>query len=151
MTWTGDAEVERYFYRSIATSPRHRSRVSAYFVERLRGSNVVARIEPLGLVPESIGDEQLAIQRLRRNLVVAGTWQATPSGRHARLRVVPADVTTMHKSRPTELVTSPWGDLQGGRDRRRSGDLTLFRRALYRLSYSTSSSPFRVSSGPDGI
>ena len=25
----------------------------------------------------------------------------------------------------------------GGRDRRRSGDLTLFRRALYQLSYST--------------
>jgi hypothetical protein len=27
--------------------------------------------------------------------------------------------------------------LSGGRDRRRSGDLTLFRRALYQLSYPT--------------
>jgi hypothetical protein len=33
-----------------------------------------------------------------------------------------------------------WPDLgfPGGRDRRRSGDLTLFRRALYQLSYPTS-------------
>src|SRR5271165_3774921 len=29
------------------------------------------------------------------------------------------------------------GDGSGGRDRRRSGDLTLFRRALYQLSYPT--------------
>ena len=42
----------------------------------------------------------------------------------------------------------------GGRDRRRSGDLTLFRRALYQLSYPTSP---RISTrefrggGPDGI
>jgi hypothetical protein len=28
-------------------------------------------------------------------------------------------------------------DFSGGRDRRRSGDLTLFRRALYQLSYPT--------------
>jgi hypothetical protein len=32
---------------------------------------------------------------------------------------------------------SPSEDLAGGRDRRRSGDLTLFRRALYQLSYPT--------------
>jgi len=61
---------------------------------------VVARIEPLGLVPSSIGDEQLAIQRLRRNLVVAGTWHETPSGRHSRLRVVPARVVTTQKVAP---------------------------------------------------
>jgi hypothetical protein len=93
-------EVEGYFYRSTSTSNRHRNRVSAYFVQRMRGSNVVARIEPLGLVPTSIGDEQLAIQRLRRNLVVAGTWQATPSGHHSRLRVVPARVVTTQKVAP---------------------------------------------------
>ena len=44
-------EVEQYFYRSVTTSSRHRNRVSAYFVQRVRGSTVVARIEPLGLVP----------------------------------------------------------------------------------------------------
>ena len=93
-------EVEEYFYRSTTTSNRHRNRVSAYFVQRTRGTNVVARIEPLGLVPSSIGDEQLAIQRLRRNLVVAGTWQDTSSGRHARLRVVPAEVVITQEVAP---------------------------------------------------
>jgi hypothetical protein len=100
MSLPKDPEVEQYFYRSLTTSSRHRSRVSAYFVQRLRGSSVVARIEPLGLVPSSIGDEQLAIQRLRRNLVVAGTWQATTSGRHSRLRVVPARAVTTHRVAP---------------------------------------------------
>jgi hypothetical protein len=95
-----DLEVEQYFYRATSTSTRHRNRVGAYFVQRLRGSNVVARIEPLGLVPTSIGDEQLAIQRLRRNLVVAGTWQETPSGHHSRLRVVPARVVTTQEVAP---------------------------------------------------
>ncbi|MGB8196281.1 MAG: hypothetical protein WCF25_04660 [Acidimicrobiales bacterium] len=93
-------EVERYFYRSASTSTRHRNRVSAYFVERHRGSKVVARIEPLGLVPTSIGDEQLAIQRLRRNLVVAGAWHQTPSGHHVRQRVLPSDIATTTKVAP---------------------------------------------------
>jgi hypothetical protein len=100
MTVSKESEVEQYFYRSLSTSSRHRNRVSAYFVQRLRGSNVVARIEPLGLVPASIGDEQLAIQRLRRNLVIAGTWQETPSGRHSRLRVATARVVTTQKVAP---------------------------------------------------
>jgi hypothetical protein len=100
MTMSAEPEVERFFSRSAATSSRHRNRVSAYFVERQRGSTVVARIEPLGLVPTSIGDEQLAIQRLRRNLVVAGAWQKTSSGHHVRLRVLPAEVVTTTKVAP---------------------------------------------------
>jgi hypothetical protein len=92
--------VEEFFYRSSTTSNRHRGRVSAYYVRRLRGSTVVARIEPLGLVPSSIGDQQLAIQRLRRNLVAAGSWQETPSGRHTRQRVSPAEVVTTRKVAP---------------------------------------------------
>ena len=100
MSLAQDPEVEQYFYCSAITSNRHRHRVNAYFVQRLRGSNVVARIEPLGLVPRSIGDEQLAIQRLRRNLVAAGAWQVTPSGRHVRQRVVPAQVVTMQEIAP---------------------------------------------------
>jgi hypothetical protein len=100
MTLSAEPEVEQYFYRSARTSSRHRNRVSAYFVERRRDSVVVARIEPLGLVPTSIGDEQLAIQRLRRNLVVAGAWQATPSGHHVRLRVMPVEVVTTTKVAP---------------------------------------------------
>ena len=100
MTSSNDPEVEQYFYRSTTTSKRHRNRISAYLVERLRGSNVVARIEPLGLVLVSIGDEQLAIQRLRRNLVIAGAWQETSSGHHTRQRVVPLNVVTTQKVAP---------------------------------------------------
>jgi hypothetical protein len=100
MSLSSDPRVEQYFYRSTGKSNRHRSRVSAYFVQRVRASKVVARIEPLGLVPESIGDEQLAIQRLRRNLVVVGSWQATPSGLHARMRVAPAEIVTTQKVAP---------------------------------------------------
>jgi hypothetical protein len=98
--WSSESEVEEYFYRSTATSSRHRGRVSAYYVQRLRATNVVARIEPLGLVPASIGDEQLAIQRLRRNLVTVGGWRETPSGHHARQRVATAQVITTQKVAP---------------------------------------------------
>ena len=100
MSSSTEPEVELFFYRSSTTSNRHRNRVSAYYVLRIRGSKVVARIEPLGLVPVSIGDEQLAIQRLRRDLVVAGTWQATPSGLHSRQRVATAGVVTTKKVAP---------------------------------------------------
>lgn len=93
MTITSESEVEQYFYRSTSASSAHRKRVSAYFVQRVVGSTVVARIESLGLVHPSIGEEQLAIQRLRRNLVVAGTWQPTASRHHARIRVAPATLT----------------------------------------------------------
>jgi hypothetical protein len=100
MTLPAEPEIERFIYRSATTSSRHRNRVSAYFVERRRGTTVVARIEALGLVPTSIGDEQLAIQRLRRNLVVAGAWQQTTSGHHVRQRVIPAEVVTTAKVAP---------------------------------------------------
>jgi hypothetical protein len=100
MSMPPESEVEQFFYRSALTSTRHRNRVSAYYVQRMRGSNVVARIEALGLVPASIGDEQLAIQRLRRNLVAAGAWRETPSGHHVRQRVVLADVVTKQKVAP---------------------------------------------------
>ena len=100
MSTTTDLDVEQFFYRSSRTSNRHRNRVGAYYVQRIRGSKVVARIEALGLVPSSIGDEQLAIQRLRRNLVVAGSWQKTPSGHHLRQRVTPADVAFGQKVAP---------------------------------------------------
>jgi|SRR5665213_709319 hypothetical protein len=100
MSMSSDPEVEQFFYRSSTASNRHRNRVSVYYVQRVRGSKVVARIEPLGLVPTSIGDEQLAIQRLRRNLVATGTWQETPSGHHSRLRVAPVEVITKQKVAP---------------------------------------------------
>jgi hypothetical protein len=100
MPRSNESEVEQYFYRSSTSSSRHRNRVSAYFVQRLHGSNIVARIEPLGLVPTSIRDEQLAIQRLQRNLVVEGLWHETASGHHVRQRVVPAEIVTTQKVAP---------------------------------------------------
>jgi hypothetical protein len=100
MTMSDEVREEQYFYRSLTTSSRHRGRVSAYFVQRFTGAKVVARIEPLGLVHATIGDEQLAIQRLRRNLVMTGTWQCTPSQRHTRIRVAPAEVVTTQKAAP---------------------------------------------------
>ena len=80
---------ELYFYRSMAASPRHRNRVSAYLVERFSDSTVVARIEPLGLVHRAIGEQELALHRARRNLVVSSPWERTPSRHHARMRVAP--------------------------------------------------------------
>jgi hypothetical protein len=100
MSTPPEPEIEQFFYRSSTGSSRHRNRVSAYYVERIRGSQVVARIEALGLVPASIGDEQLAIQRLRRNLVVAGAWHETPSRHHVRQRVTFAEVVTNQKVAP---------------------------------------------------
>ena len=79
---------ERYFYRSATSSTRHRHRVSVYLVEYLRDSKVVARIEPIGMIHESLGEHELVIQGLRRNLVLTGRWHPTPSQHHARVRVM---------------------------------------------------------------
>jgi hypothetical protein len=79
---------ERYFYRSATSSNRHR--VSVYLVEYQRGSKVVARIEPIGLMHESLGEHDLVIQGLRRNLVLSGRWHQTSSQHHARVRLTQA-------------------------------------------------------------
>jgi hypothetical protein len=81
---------ERYFYRSATSSNRHRARVSVYLVEYQRGSKVVARIEPIGLMHETLGEHDIVIQGLRRNLVLTGRWHQTPSQHHARVRVITA-------------------------------------------------------------
>jgi hypothetical protein len=79
--------IDRYIYRSATSSTRHRRRVSVYLVEYLRESNVVARIEPLGLVHETLGEHELVLQGLRRNLVLSGRWNQTLSQHHDRVRV----------------------------------------------------------------
>jgi hypothetical protein len=78
---------ERYIYRSASSSMRHRKRVSAYLVEYLRGSKVVARIEPLGFVHQTLGEPELVLQGLRRNLVLSGRWYHTSSQHYDRVRV----------------------------------------------------------------
>jgi hypothetical protein len=84
--------VERYFYRSATTSRKHRNLVSAYLVERHYGSNIVARIEPLGLVSQRLGEHEIILQGLGRNLVLAGRWQATTSLHHERIPVRPLGI-----------------------------------------------------------
>jgi hypothetical protein len=79
--------VERYFYRSATTSRRHRNLVSAYLVERCYDSNIVARIEPLGLVSRKVSEHEIALRGLRRNLVLVGQWRPTASLHHHRVRV----------------------------------------------------------------
>ena len=80
-------EVEQFLYRAVASSKRHRHRVSTYLVERYEDSAVVARIESLGLVHERLVDHELVLRGLRRNLVAVGSWQPTASRHHARVRV----------------------------------------------------------------
>ena len=78
---------ELYFYRSARPSPGHRRSVAVYLVERVGSSSVVAKIESLGLVPRALSDAELAVQGLRRGLVVVGPWDPTSSRRHTRVRV----------------------------------------------------------------
>jgi hypothetical protein len=80
---------ELFIYRTSAPASGHRFSVSAYLVERLAGSAVVARIEPLGLVPKSMIEHELRLIGLKRDLVIAGPWRATSSNHHAHVRVSP--------------------------------------------------------------
>jgi len=79
--------VDRFLYKSNIPSKLHRNRVETYLVERLKGSNIVARIQPLGLVPERVTDQDAALAVLRHNLVVVGGWRATARRHHSRARV----------------------------------------------------------------
>jgi hypothetical protein len=88
VTQIREQTTDQFFYRSVTPSNRHRHHVSVYLVERINGSNVVARIEPLGLVHVKLGDQELVIKGLHRNLALSGRWHSTPSQRHARVRVV---------------------------------------------------------------
>jgi len=92
VTQIHEQTTDQFFYRSVTPTKRHRHHVSVYLVERIIGSKVVARIEPLGLVHVKLGDHELVIQGLHRNLVLSGGWHSTRSQRHARVRVVPARV-----------------------------------------------------------
>jgi hypothetical protein len=71
--------TEQYIYRSGVPSSRHRGQASWYLVARLEGSNVVARIDALGLLPTS--------RIVADAMGVVGPWRATPSRHHVRARV----------------------------------------------------------------
>jgi hypothetical protein len=69
----------QYVYRSKVSSPQHRQQTSWYLVARLEGSNVVARIDALGLLP--------ATRNVAAALGVVGPWRTTPSRHHVRALV----------------------------------------------------------------
>jgi len=87
VTTVNPPERVRYFYRSFSASRANRRSVSAYLVERVANSTVVARIEPLGLMPMALCEQELTLAGLRRRLVVSGAWTLTSSRHHARVRV----------------------------------------------------------------
>lgn len=89
MTADSNINIVTYFYRSTVASSRHRNLVSAYLVERHRHSNVVARIQPLGLLRTKVIDREIAQHGVRLHLVPSGRWHATTSNHHARVRVQP--------------------------------------------------------------
>jgi hypothetical protein len=72
---------------------------------------------------------------LQRREACAGSL--TPEQEHVPISLGHAWRTNpLGGNRPTVAMCSEL-EFSGGRDRRRSGDLTLFRRALYQLSYPT--------------
>lgn len=84
----------------------------------------------------------LPLSRHRSGAAAGGP--AEPGGAWSQTQ---AESTPRARTRP---APGHWpGGFGGGRDRRRSGDLPLFRRTLYQLSYPTVDPP--EGSGPDGI
>ena len=58
-----------------------------YLVERVASSDVVVRIESLGLVPRALSEPELVMQGLRRGLEMVGPWNSTSSHHHTRIRL----------------------------------------------------------------
>ena len=92
---TPDEEISaQYVYRSEVPSDRHRRLVSWYLVARLEGSNVVARIDSLGLFPASrsvgISSSPSAGDLVR----TVGPWATTKSGHHSKVVVTLAGASS---------------------------------------------------------
>jgi hypothetical protein len=75
-----DSVIAHFLYRSLPSSKRHG--VSIMLVARLQGSNVVARVNPLGR-----GAKDPTTARARGGLDVLGPWTTTASRRYAKARV----------------------------------------------------------------
>jgi hypothetical protein len=80
-----DRVIAHFVYRSLPSPKRHG--VSVMLVARLQGSNVVARVNPLGR-----GTKDETSSRSRGALDVLGPWTTTTSRRYAKARV------TLHAS-----------------------------------------------------
>jgi hypothetical protein len=98
-----------YVYRSEVFSPRHRREVSLYLVARLEGSNVVARIDSLGLVSTLKRVGGTTVHAKSGELRVVGQWRPTTSRHHSKVRVSPVagglkDDTTSTRRRTSMVV-----------------------------------------------
>ena len=80
--------TRRYVYQSEHTSEINKGKRSAYIVEQLTGSNVVARIKPLGLVKDLTADQEITLLLLKQGISVVGKWSKTTKGNHRRSRAV---------------------------------------------------------------
>jgi hypothetical protein len=75
-----DNVIAHFIYRSLPSTKRHG--VSIMLVARLQGSNVVARVNPLGR-----GAKAATAARGRGAVDVLGPWTTTASQRYAKARV----------------------------------------------------------------
>ncbi|MHB8380613.1 MAG: hypothetical protein ACYDB2_12020 [Acidimicrobiales bacterium] len=89
----------RYVYRSEVSSSRHRRQVSLYLVARLEGSNVVARIDSLGLVSTLQKTSVTKVSGRRAVLTFVGPWRRTTSRHHSKVLVAPMRNATAHVAR----------------------------------------------------
>jgi len=89
MASTEELVIAHYVYRSEVLSSAHRREVSLYLVARLEGSNVVARIDSLGLVSTLQRSAVLEARGQGAPLRVVGPWRETSSRHHSKVRVAP--------------------------------------------------------------
>ena len=80
--------TKRWVYCASRDAKGHKGRRSAYLVEQQAGSNVIARITPIGLVKEITQQQEINIFALRNGMTVAGRWSESDSKKHQRSRVV---------------------------------------------------------------
>jgi len=80
--------VRRYFYCAEKDEKKHQGKLSAYFVEVYANTNVVARIQPVGLVGETTSQHEINLYALKNNITIAGEWSLTKYRNHQKIRAV---------------------------------------------------------------
>jgi len=80
--------TKRWVYCANRDANGHKGKLSAYLVEQQEGSNVIAKITPIGLVKEITKKQEVNIFALRNGFTVAGRWGESKSNKHQRTRVV---------------------------------------------------------------
>lgn len=83
-----DQISRRYVYQSQHDTSKHKGKKSVYLVEQMRGSNVIARVKPLGMVRETTAVEEITIALINESITVVGKWAKTKRGHHSRSRAV---------------------------------------------------------------